>query len=124
MYLNRQTVDVVTAADGSATAYSAVVNGRVLSIQYVKDATTPFSDGVDFTVTGEITGTTLWSELNVNASKAVAPREQVHSTAGVGLTYDGTRAVCEPVGFAEERVKIVIASGGDTKKGRFYILVG
>lgn len=121
MFAKRETVSVTTIANGSATSYSSVVNGRILSIQYVKD---DFADGVDFTITCETTGRTLWSQDNVNASAEVLPRAATHSTAGVAATYDGTRAVLEPVVVANERVKIVIASGGATKSGTFYITIG
>lgn len=121
MFIKKETVSVTTAADGSATAYSNVVNGRILSIQYAKD---DFADGVDFTITAESTGRTLWSQENVNASAEVLPRQQVHDTSGNALTYDGTRKVCEPIAVANERVKIVIAAGGNAKSGTFHITIG
>ena len=123
-YVERHTVAIRTAADGSGTGYTPGVMGRVMTISYTKHPTNPYTDGVDFTVTSEVANMTIWSELNVNASKTISPREQVHSTAGVGLTYDGVRTVCESVGAANERIKIVIASGGDAKDGTFNVLVG
>lgn len=121
MFIKRETVTITTAANGSGTGYSAVVNGRILSIQYVKD---DFADGVDFAVTAETTGRSLWSQENVNASAEILPRKQVSETDGTALTYDGTYKVCEPIALADERVKIVIASGGNAKSGTFYITIG
>lgn len=123
--MRRHIVTVTTAADGSATAYSPRgVNGKVHQIEYVKHGVTPFADGVDFTITGEATGVNLWTESNVNASAVRAPRQPLHSQAGVAALYAaGGTAVQEPVALANDRVKIVIASGGDTKIGTFHILV-
>lgn len=123
MYVRRHTVAVTTAADGSATAYTDVeVNGRVLMIQYVKDT---FDNGVDFTITGAITGLGLWTDSNVNASETVAPRQPVHDQVGAALLFAaGGTAQSEPIYLAGERVKIVIAQGGNAKSGTFYITVG
>src|SRR3990172_11056313 len=59
-YAQRIAVTVTTAADGSATAYSGVLTGKLSQIRYVK---TDFADGSTFTITSEATGETLWSEL-------------------------------------------------------------
>lgn len=123
MYVRRYTVAVTTAADGSATAYTDTeVNGRVLAIQYVK---TDFADGVDFTITGAITGTGLWTDTNINASEIVYPRAPTHDQAGAALLYaGGGTAVSDAIYLASERVKIIIGSGGNAKSGTFYITVG
>jgi hypothetical protein len=121
MYIKKETVSVTTAADGSATAYSNVVNGRILSIQYAKD---DFADGVYFTITTETSGQDLWVDMNINASETVHPRTQVHDTTGSALTLDGTRKNVAPVVVADERIKIVIAAGGNAKSGTFHITVG
>ena len=122
MYAERHVVDVTTDGDGAAEVYTPHVTGRVLSIQYLK---TDFIDGVDFTITGEESGQTIWTEANVNAAKTVAPRQATHSTAGVAALYAaGGAAVLDYVVVANERIKVVIAAGGATKVGQFVILVG
>lgn len=122
MHVARHTVTVTTAADGSATGYtSEPVTGRVLGIIYTK---TDFDNGSTMTVTGETSGIAVWAESNVNASATRYPRSQVHDNVGAALTYDATRKVCEPVPVAEERLRIVIASGGNVKTGVFAFLVG
>ena len=121
MYAQRHIVSITTAADGSATAYSPVVTGVLSQIRYVK---TDFTDGVDFTITAEATGETLWTELNVNASATKAPRQPVHGTDGVASLYAaGGTAVQAPIALANDRVKIVIAAGGATKIGAFHIVL-
>lgn len=129
MYIRKFTVAVTTDSGGDATAYtaadstgnSAQINGEVISLQYVK---TDFADGVDFTITDETAGQTIWTELNVNAAKTVAPQQATHSTAGVASLYAAAGEPVEtPIVVANERIKIVVASGGDTKSGSFIIKV-
>jgi len=121
MYVERHTVAVTTDAAGAATAYSQVVTGGLSQIRYVKG---DFTDGVDFTITAEATGETLWAELNVNASKTVAPRQPTHGTDGVAALYAAAgEAVRAPIALARDRIKVVIAAGGDTKSGTFHFLV-
>ncbi len=119
--MKRVVVNVVTAADGTATAYSSYLSGKIHSIHYLK---TDFADGVDFTITADRTGETLWTESNVNAATVRYPRAATHSTVGVASLYaSGGTAVQAPVAMAADRVKIVIAQGGNAKSGAFHILV-
>lgn len=121
-YVRRLSVTVTTAADGSATAYSEpFAHGRLSQIRYIK---TDFADGVDFTITAEATGETLWQEDNVNASATRAPRQATHSTAGAAALYAGAgEAVNDMIAMANDRIKIVVASGGNTKTGVFHFLL-
>lgn len=120
-YAERHVVDVTTAADGTATAYSPIITGKISSIRYVK---TDFAVGVDFTITSEATGDTIWTQTNVDATVTVAPRQATHSTAGVAALYaaSGT-AVLDKIVLANDRVKIAIASGGNATTGQFIITV-
>jgi hypothetical protein len=121
--MRRHKVTVTTAADGSATAYTPRLAGKIFQIEYVKHGSTPFDDGVDFTITGEATGVNLWTESNVNASAVRAPRQPTHSQAGVASLYAaGGTAVQAPIALASDRVKIVIAQGGNAKVGTFHVL--
>lgn len=120
-YATREVVNVTTAADGSATAYSGVVTGKLSQIRYVA---TDFAVGVGFTITAEATGETLWTEAAVNASATRAPRQATHSTAGVAALYAAAgTAVNDKIALANDRVKIVIASGGNAKTGAFHIVM-
>jgi|SRR3990167_1970786 len=122
-FATRQSVTVTTIADGSATAYSGIVTGKLSQIRYVKDDTTPYTDGVDFVVTAETTGEILWDEDNVNADATRAPRQATHDTLGVAALFAAAgQAVLDKIALANDRVKIVIAAGGDTKTGTFYLI--
>lgn len=121
MTIRRFEVDVTTAADGSATAYSPYLSGYINDIQYVK---TDFADGVDFTITAEAAGRTIWAESDVNAAAIRAPRQPTHTTAGVASLYAATgTAVNDRIALGRDRVKIVIAAGGNAKSGSFVITV-
>lgn len=121
MALRRHVVPVTTAADGSATAYSPYLSGYVHEIHYIK---TDFADGVDFTITAEATGETIWTQSDVNAAAVKAPRQATHSTAGVASLYaSGGTAVNDRIALGRDRVKIVIAQGGNAKSGAFHIVV-
>lgn len=124
MYAERHTVTLVTDASGDATGYSPVVTGKVSQIRYVKDGSTPFDNTVDFTITAEATGETIWAEPNVTASKTVAPRQATHGTDGAGSLYAaGGVPVQDKITLAKDRVKIVVAQGGNTKTGAFHIVM-
>ncbi len=118
MYTQRQSVTLETAADGTATGYTEVVSGALSQIRYVKD---DFDNGVDFTITVEETGETLWDEDNVNASTTRAPRQATHGVDGAAALYAaGGAAVQAPIAIHHSRIKIEIAQGGDTKSGTFH----
>lgn len=121
--MRRYTLAVTTAADGTVTALFPKVSGLLHSIHYVKDGSNGYADGVDFTVTADATSENLWTEANVNASAVRYPRAPTHTTAGVAALYaaSGTGVLDKiPV---SDRVKVVIAQGGNAKAGVFHIVV-
>lgn len=121
MTLRRHVVPVTVDASGDATVYSPVLSGDLISIRYVKDT---FADGVDFTITAEDTGETIWAEENVNASATRYPRAGTASTAGAASLYADTgTAVNDKIALSQDRVKIVVASGGNATVGTFHITV-
>ena len=120
MTIRRYTVPVTVDASGDATAYSPRLSGKLCQFRYVK---TDFADGVDFVITSEETGETLWSEEDVNASASRSPRAATHTTAGAAALYAGTGAVNSKIGLDTDRVKIVVADGGVSTTGTFIIIV-
>lgn len=113
---------VTTASDGSATAYfpsastspaQLSVSGRLVTIRYVK---TNYSDGVDFTFTKERSGQTVMVGTNVNATADFAPGQDTHDDAGAEVT-----GVKDYFVFSNDRLKLVIAAGGNAATGTFYV---
>jgi hypothetical protein len=116
MFAQRHTIAVETNAGGAATAYSPNVTGRIHAIVYVKD---DFDNGVDFTITLEATGESLWTQADVNASATVYPVQK----ANLGGTGAASTILEQPMVAANDRVKIVIAQGGNVKGGTFHVVV-
>lgn len=122
--IRRHPVTVTTDGSGVVTAYSPKLNGKIVSIQYVKDGSNAYTDGVDFAITSEKTGEQIWTESNVNASKVCYPRAALHSNAGVAALYAaGGVAVLGQIGLGNDRVKITLAQGGANKVGVFHVVV-
>lgn len=120
----RFTVTATTDASGDATVYAPplaepVVSGELQTIRYVK---TDFATGVDFAITVEKTGEAVWTATNEDATVTKAPRQPIHTTTGTAETYDGTEAVNDKISIANDRIKIVVSDGGDTKTGTFHVV--
>ena len=114
-FVTRSTVPFTTSAGGDATVYTPVVNGGVHTIRYVYvDAAT----GADFVVTTEVTNQPILTVTNAGTSSTQwQPRQAIHDAAAAAITgqYDYVSVV-------NERIKVVIAQGGDTKTGTLEIL--
>jgi hypothetical protein len=107
--IRRFVIPITVDENGDAEAFSPVLSGKLVSFRYVK---TDFEDGVDFTITSEATGATLWAEENVNASATRHPRAATASTAGAAALYaNAGQAVLDKIALSQDRVKIVIANG-------------
>lgn len=121
MTVRRFVVDVTTDGAQAATVFTPYLSGLVHAIHYIK---TDFTDGVDFTITAEATGETIWTQADVNAAVVKAPRQATHSTAGVAALYvaAGT-AVQDRIAISRDRIKIVIAQGGASKVGQFQFII-
>lgn len=117
---------VTATSDGSqvGTFYTPYLSGYIESVQYVKHGVTPYTDGVDFTITAEATGENIWTDTNINASEIVRPRAPTHTQAGVAALYaDAGVAVLDRIALGRDRVKIVLAQAGASKIGTFVIAV-
>lgn len=121
MFAQRHVVEITTDSSGNGTGYTPLVTGKLSQIRYVKDT---FDNGVDFTITADATGETLWAENDVNASATRAPRQATHTTVGAAALYAaGGTAVLDGILLANDRVKIVVAQGGNAKHGTFHVVV-
>ena len=120
MYVKTDTVTVITAGGGGATEYSTHLNGRLFTVRYTK---TDFADGSTFTITGETTGQDIWTETGVNASTQRSPHHTA-SKAVDGANYNlGVGLPAHAPLVVNERIKVVITSGGATATGTFFFMV-
>lgn len=109
-------------ADGKSTPNQAVV-GELCGLQYVPGS---IDTGATVTLTCENTtgGThTLWNKATVGTSNLfIHPRELTHNPAdGAALTGTAGGDRAEPI--VDGYLKVVIASGGDTKSGAVLVYI-
>jgi hypothetical protein len=127
MAIKRFTVVIPTNASGVGTGYTPVFSGQISQMRYVKDGSNGYENGVDFAITLEATGETVWTENDVNASATVAPRQATHTTAGVAQLYaSGGSAVLDKIVAFADRVVIAVSSataGTTPRTGTFHVIV-
>ncbi len=122
-FIESESVSITTAADGTVTAYTAkVYTGRVMKISYGGE----FDATLDTAITTAVTGQTLWTETDVaKAATFRCPRDPTHSSVGVASLYvaSGT-AVEDYIHVVNERIKFVLAQGGNAVTGTFRVYIG
>ena len=116
-FAKRLSVVVTTDSSGDGTGYVDVDYGLLSQIRYVK---TDFADGADFAITVE----GLWSQSDVNASATKAPRQATHGVDGAAALFaSGGTAIQDKIAIVQDRIKVVVAQGGDTKTGTFHFVL-
>jgi hypothetical protein len=126
MYIRKLVISVLTNASGDFTGYSPVVSGEVRQVRYTPDGTVPLDTGADLDITGEDSGIVIVNKDNIGtAAFDVAPRIATHDTALAASLFAATgEPVEDRIAVAGERLKLVIAQGGNAKAGRFDIWIG
>ena len=119
-YIQRHVVTVNTDEDGDGVGYTPTVTGKVSTIRYVKDTSNAYSDGFAVTVTAEATGETILEISDVRVSTTFAPRQDTHTREGSSLS---PKAVLDSICLANDRIKIAVSRGGDTKTGVFHVVI-
>lgn len=116
-YAQLASAAITTSTGGAATVYTPVVNGL---ISVVKFTPTDTASTADITVTTEGNGLSVWAESNLSKSAASIryPRNISHTVTG---TASGIAQ--EPIPVVNERIKVVIAQGGNTKTGSFKAII-
>lgn len=124
--IERHTIPVVTNASGDFTGYTRVVKGEIRQVRYTPDGTTPLDTGADLDITGEISGIVIVNRDNIGTvAWDMAPRVATHDVAGVASLYAAAgEPVEDRIAVANERLKLVIAQGGNVRAGTFDIWVG
>lgn len=113
------------SAGGASTSYFGPnsnlypITGYLLRVVYTK---VNFSNNVTFTFSGEDSGLVLFSVTagNGDASTIYNPLATSH-VATTGAATGNTDALVPIVG---ERLKLVIAAGGNATTGSFIVLIG
>lgn len=123
MAFQRVSVTPKTDASGNATVYSENVTGELRAIVWVKPGSGGIT-GATFAVTNETTGETLLSVSSVSASANYYPRGATASTANAASLYaSGGTAVNDRLVLVNDRIKLVVSSGGNTLTGTMYFIL-
>jgi len=107
---------IVTDAAGDATVYvGGALRGRVIAIKYAPGT---IATGADLTISGEITGVPILVKANAGTSTVwFYPVAQLNlNTDGSAIDYNHMY-----INLVDERVKVVVAQGGDTKTGTITV---
>jgi hypothetical protein len=120
-YIRRHVIDVTTDETSAASTFSAdPINGLIHSILYEPGAGgSSFPNTTDITITSELSSAAVLTAANVAAGAHYYPRQATHMSTAGGTTNSGF----DLVALADERLKVVIAQGGDAKTGRFHVYV-
>ena len=124
-YIANLTVTLTTDASGDASGFTQIGNGRILRVEFVKPGSGGFATTVDFTITTDSGSLAVLSVSDVTASTAWHPRQPTHDTSGVASLYASSGEPVESdIPIFNDRIKVVVAQGGDTLVGTLNILVG
>ena len=124
--MTRHDITLTTDASGNATAYSSVAHGDIRQMRYVPDGSTPLATGADLTITGEGSGLAITTLTDIGTSAVQwAPRQATHTILGAASLYAaGGTAVTDRIALANERIKVVVAQGGNALTGVLSVWVG
>ena len=121
-YAEAHDVALTTDASGDVTGYTPAVTGRILTVIFTD---TDFDAGADITVTGDLTAQAILTLTNQAASGTFAPRQATHDIVGAASLH---AAAGEPVEdyiwVCQEKVKVVVAQGGNVKSAVVTVIVG
>jgi len=124
--VTRHRIVATTDASGNFTGFTqGAVNGKVEQVSYIPDGATPLDTNSDLDITGEVTGLVVANHDNIGtAAFTRAYRQATHNADGSAALYAAAGTpVNDKVAIAGERLKLVIAQGGNTKSGTFDIIV-
>jgi len=124
-FVQLQTISITTTSGGADTEYTGVVTGCVAQVRYVPHATTPLDTGADLDITLETSGVVVANHDDIGTSAFTRVYLQAtHGADGSASLYAAAGEPVEvPVCVANDRLKVIIGSGGDTKSGTFYIWI-
>ena len=114
-------VSWTTDGSGDATVYGNTVTGEVCAIDYLPgDTATGATVSVYDEPSGGFTHTLLVKATAGTSNLRFYPRELVHK-AEDGAALTGTAGGDRTEPLAAGKIKVVIASGGDTKTGSVIV---
>lgn len=115
--LNQYTAAIVTNSDGAATVYvGSRIRGQIVAIQYAPGT---IDTGATVTITGETTGIPIITKASAGTSTVYW-----YPLAACVKAVDGSASTNEAnIWLYCERMKVVVASGGNTLTGSITLWV-
>lgn len=119
--MRRETLNITTASDGTATVYGSAYVGKLFAIEYQPGG---IATGATLTVTSEgDSSKPLLTKANAGTSNAFFyPVDILHAVAD-GAALTGTSGGDRVQPLVHGRIKVAIASGGDTKTGKVVVYI-
>jgi hypothetical protein len=112
--LHKTDTAIVTDAGGNATVYlGSVLRGYLVSLIYRPGT---ILTGADLTVTAEISGAPILTKANLGTDNSYLYPRALPTNAN-SLTGPLGTVPSERIPLVKERIKVVVAQGGDTKTG-------
>ena len=116
--LHQYTISITTDADGAATVYSSrKITGRVVALKYAPGT---IDTGAGLVVTGETTEVAVLTKASAGTSNVwyypLAVSNQVADGAASAISE-------VPVWLHSERLKVVVASGGNAASGEISLFI-
>jgi len=112
--LHKVSTAITTAADGSATVYlGSKIRGYLVALVYRPGT---IVTGADLTITGETTGVPILTKSNLGTANSFLYPRALPTSANSSTGALGT-VPSERIPLFNERIKVVVAQGGDTLTG-------
>jgi len=114
-----------TSSGGALTVTSTeIIRGHLEKVRWIDG---DLADGVDATFSvdsadGVSPDETVLTLTDANADAVYYPRTPAHDNVGAAVTFDGTNEIYTRF-VIDGQLKMVIASGGDTKSGGALVYV-
>ena len=118
-WIQTLSIAVASAADGTGTSYSEVVEGFVEMVKVTLG--TLDTGAADLTITDEETGAAIVTMTNITDGMTVHPRAATHDVAGAAALYAAGGAAVNDKIPVNGRIKVVVAQGGATKAGSIKV---
>lgn len=120
-YIQTVPIAIATIANGTGTAYSAVISGYIEQITV--SLGTLAAGAVDFTITDETTGAPIATITDATDALTIRPRGATHNTSGVAQVYIAAGQAVNDRFPVNGRIKVVTAGGGGVAAGTIYVMV-
>ncbi len=116
--IGRYSATITTTPDGAATVYVGhEFRGKVVAIKYAPGS---LATGAGLVITGETYGVPILTKASAGTADVwYYPRAPANQVAdGAAITNSQ-----EHVWLYDERIKVVVAAGGDTKAGAITVYI-